>query len=85
MIDAARAKGMRVMADQYFYDAASSNLGIRFPSWVLKGGQPDINRRLDDQKTWLRIKEEMRKLESASAGWRTTRSRASPTTPPTRR
>lgn len=62
MIDAARAKGMRVMADQYLYDAASSNLGIRFPSWVLEGGQSEINKRLDDQKTWLRIKEEMRKL-----------------------
>lgn len=62
MIDAARAKGMRVMADQYLYDAASSNLGIRFPSWVLEGGQPEIDKRLDDQKTWLRIKEEMRKL-----------------------
>lgn len=62
MIDAARAKGMRVMADQYLYDAASSNLGIRFPSWVLEGGQAEINKRLDDQKTWARIKEEMRKL-----------------------
>jgi N-acyl-D-amino-acid deacylase len=62
MIDAARARGMQVMADQYLYDAASSNLGIRFPSWVLEGGQPEINTRLDDQKTWLRIKEEMRKL-----------------------
>ena len=62
MIDAARAKGMRVMADQYLYDAASSNLGIRFPSWALEGGQPEINKRLDDRTTWLRIKEEMRKL-----------------------
>ena len=31
MIDAARARGLRVNADQYLYDAASSNLGIRFP------------------------------------------------------
>jgi N-acyl-D-amino-acid deacylase len=61
-IDAARAKGMRVMADQYLYDAASSNLGIRFPSWALEGGQAAINTRLDDPATWARIKEEMRKL-----------------------
>ncbi len=62
MIDEARASGMTVLADQYLYDAASSNLGIRFPSWALEGGQPAINTRLDDPKTWARIKEEMRKL-----------------------
>lgn len=62
MIDAARASGQQVLADQYLYDAASSNLGIRFPSWALEGGQPAINTRLDDDKTWARIKEEMRKL-----------------------
>ena len=62
MIDAARAKGMKVAADIYLYDAASSNLGIRFPSWVLEGGQPKINERLDDETTWLRIKDEMKKL-----------------------
>ncbi len=62
MIDAARARGMRVMADQYLYDAASSNLGIRFPSWALEGGQPEIDKRLADPATWARIKEEMRKL-----------------------
>jgi N-acyl-D-amino-acid deacylase len=62
MIDAARARGLRVAADVYLYDAASSNLGIRFPSWVLEGGQPAINTRLDDAATWLGIKEEMKKL-----------------------
>ena len=62
MIDAARARGMRVAADVYVYDAASSNLGIRFPSWVLEGGQPKINERLDDESTWRQIKEEMKKL-----------------------
>ena len=62
MIDAARARGMRVAADVYLYDAASSTLGIRFPSWVLEGGQQQINARLDDEATWLRIKDEMRKL-----------------------
>ncbi|MEZ5419576.1 MAG: D-aminoacylase [Vicinamibacterales bacterium] len=62
LIDAARARGMRVMADQYLYDAASSNLGIRFPSWALEGGQAAVNARLDDAATWAGIKEEMRKL-----------------------
>jgi N-acyl-D-amino-acid deacylase len=62
MIDAARARGLRVAADVYLYDAASSNLGIRFPSWVLEGGQPKISERLDDPATWSRIKDEMKKL-----------------------
>jgi N-acyl-D-amino-acid deacylase len=62
MIDAARARGMRVAADVYLYDAASSTLGIRFPSWVLEGGQEQINQRLDDIATWTRIQEEMKTL-----------------------
>jgi N-acyl-D-amino-acid deacylase len=62
MIDAARARGMQVAADVYLYDAASSNLGIRFPSWVLEGGQPAITERLDDAAIWARIKEEMKQL-----------------------
>jgi N-acyl-D-amino-acid deacylase len=62
LIDAARAKGMAVEADVYLYDAASSSLGIRFPSWALEGGQDQINARLDDAAAWTRIKEEMKKL-----------------------
>ncbi len=62
MIDAARGRGLRVHADQYLYDAASSNLGIRFPSWVLEGGQDRINERLDDDATWAKIRAEMREL-----------------------
>jgi N-acyl-D-amino-acid deacylase len=62
LIDAARARGRAVNADVYLYDAASSNLGIRFPSWVLEGGQAAINQRLDDPATWARIKEEMKTL-----------------------
>lgn len=62
LIDAGRSRGMRVAADVYLYDAASSSLGIRFPSWVLEGGQDMINERLDDEATWARIKEEMKTL-----------------------
>jgi N-acyl-D-amino-acid deacylase len=61
-IDAARKKGMIVNADQYAYSAASSSLGIRFPSWALEGGQDAINTRLDDEDTWARITKEMRGL-----------------------
>jgi N-acyl-D-amino-acid deacylase len=59
LIDAARARGVGVQADQYAYTAASSTLGIRFPSWVLEGGQPEIAARLTDPPTWSKIKTEM--------------------------
>lgn len=62
MIDAARARGVDVEADQYAYTAASSSLSIRFPSWALEGGQQKIQERLNDHVTWLRIKDEIRGL-----------------------
>jgi N-acyl-D-amino-acid deacylase len=62
LIDGARRKGVIIAADQYAYTAASSSLGIRFPSWVLEGGQERIAARLNDAKTWTKIKDEMRGL-----------------------
>jgi N-acyl-D-amino-acid deacylase len=62
LIDEARARGTTVEADQYAYTAASSKLDIRFPAWVLEGGQPQIATRLNDPATWTKIKEEMRGL-----------------------
>src|SRR3954447_3209736 len=59
MIDAARARGLEVTADQYAYTAASSALGIRFPAWALEGGERQIAERLNDPATWQRIKREM--------------------------
>jgi N-acyl-D-amino-acid deacylase len=59
MIDAARAKGVDVRADQYAYTAASSSLGVRFPAWVLEGGQARIAERLNSPASWQRIKTEM--------------------------
>jgi N-acyl-D-aspartate/D-glutamate deacylase len=62
LIDAARARGVDVEADQYAYTAASSTLGIRFPSWVLEGGQIAISGRLHDPATWATAKTEMRAM-----------------------
>ena len=59
LIDAARMKGIDVRADQYAYTAASSSLGIRFPSWVLEGGPARIAERLNTPATWQKIKAEM--------------------------
>jgi N-acyl-D-amino-acid deacylase len=62
MIDDARKKGIDVRADQYAYTAASSTLGIRFPSWALEGGQAKTAERLNDPATWQKIKSEMAAL-----------------------
>ncbi|MGH9328823.1 MAG: N-acyl-D-amino-acid deacylase family protein, partial [Vicinamibacterales bacterium] len=62
MIDEARKRGVDVRADQYAYTAASSNLGIRFPSWVLEGGSEKIRERLQDDPTWRRVRDEMKQL-----------------------
>ncbi|MEP6917203.1 MAG: amidohydrolase family protein, partial [Acidobacteriota bacterium] len=62
LIDAARARGIDVEADQYAYTAASSTLGIRFPAWMLEGGQIAISGRLGDAGTWAKIKTEMRAM-----------------------
>jgi N-acyl-D-amino-acid deacylase len=62
LIDAARARGIDVEADQYAYTAASSTLGIRFPAWSLEGGQDAIGKRLNDPEVWTTIKSEMRDL-----------------------
>ena len=62
LIDGARRRGIDVTADQYAYTAASSTLGIRFPSWVLEGDQAAVVARLSDAETWERIKAEMRSL-----------------------
>lgn len=65
MIEAARARGVDVEADQYAYTAAASSLSIRFPDWVLDGGQEEVRKRLDDPATWAKIKDGMRELLAA--------------------
>jgi N-acyl-D-aspartate/D-glutamate deacylase len=62
LIDAARLKGVDVRADQYAYTAASSTLGVRFPSWALEGGPARIAERLNTPATWETIKADMRAL-----------------------
>ncbi len=65
LIDAARARGIDVEADQYAYTAASSTLGIRFPAWVLEGDQDAVAARLTDPATWDKVKTETRAVLAA--------------------
>ncbi|HJZ96501.1 MAG TPA: D-aminoacylase [Candidatus Solibacter sp.] len=60
LIDKFRREGVDVTADQYPYDRAATNLGIRLPSWALADGQ--IKERLADPATRRKIASEMRQM-----------------------
>ena len=57
LIEKFRREGVDVVADQYPYDRASTNLGIRLPSWALAGGK--IKERLAEPETRRKIAAEM--------------------------
>jgi N-acyl-D-amino-acid deacylase len=59
LIERYRSEGVDVVADQYPYDRAATNLGIRLPSWALADGK--IKQRLADPATRSKIAGEMRK------------------------
>jgi N-acyl-D-amino-acid deacylase len=58
LIEKFRREGVDVVADQYPYDRASTNLGIRLPTWALAGGK--IKERLADPETRRKIAAEMK-------------------------
>lgn len=58
LIEKFRNEGGDVVADQYPYDRAATNLGIRLPSWALADGK--VKERLADPATRARIASEMR-------------------------
>jgi len=59
LIEKFRAEGVDVVADQYPYDRAATNLGIRLPSWALADGK--IKERLAEPTTRAKIAAEMRR------------------------
>ena len=59
-INAARAAGQDVTADQYPWLASGSSLDASLlPGWAVDGGGPALLRRLDDPATLARIRDEM--------------------------
>jgi N-acyl-D-amino-acid deacylase len=76
VIEAARAQGTDVLADQYPYVATSTGLGIMLPKWAHDGGTKALVARLSDPAERARIREAvMSDMESgylaASGGWDT--------------
>jgi len=58
LIEKFRREGVEVVADQYPYDRASTNLGIRLPTWALAEGK--IKERLADPETRRKIASAMK-------------------------
>jgi N-acyl-D-amino-acid deacylase len=60
LIEKYRREGVDVAVDQYPYDRAATNLGIRLPGWALAGGK--LNERLADPATRRKIAQEMKQI-----------------------
>ncbi len=59
-INAARAEGIEVWADQYPYEASSTSLSAALlPPWAQEGGRPALLKRLDNPETRADIRREM--------------------------
>lgn len=57
-IEAARAEGVEVFADQYPYDASGTSIaGALVPRWAQAGGREALLRRLDDPRERARLRE----------------------------
>jgi len=59
-IDAARARGLDITADQYPYVAGATSLGACVPPWAHEGGTSKFIQRLKDPATRDKLKQEMR-------------------------
>jgi N-acyl-D-amino-acid deacylase len=60
MVEAARARGVRITADMYTYTAGATGLDAAMPSWAQDGGLEAWIARLKDPATRARVAAEMR-------------------------
>ena len=68
-IDAARAAGVQIFADQYPYEASSTGLTAALvPAWVQEGGPAALKARLADPEQRVRIRREMSENLERRAG-----------------
>lgn len=65
-IEAARARGLDITADQYPYVAGATSLGAAVPPWSHEGGTARFIERLKDPATRRKLKQEMR---APSSDW----------------
>jgi len=66
LVEAARARGVRVTADQYPYVASSTSLTATIPPWAQDGGSEKLIARLKNPRERARIRKEM---ENTNPTW----------------
>lgn len=66
LIEAARARGVDVAADQYPYTAGGTGVEATIPSWAFEGGMDSLRARLNNPAIRARLK---RELVTGSPGW----------------
>jgi N-acyl-D-aspartate/D-glutamate deacylase len=66
LVEKARARGVRVTADEYPYVASSTGLTATIPPWALDGGTDKLIARLKDPNERARIRREM---ENTNPTW----------------
>jgi N-acyl-D-aspartate/D-glutamate deacylase len=66
LVEAARARGVRVTADQYPYVASSTGLTATIPPWAQDGGTDKLIARLKNKQERARIRKEM---ENTNPTW----------------
>jgi N-acyl-D-amino-acid deacylase len=66
LVEAARARGVRVTADQYPYVASSTSLTATIPPWAQDGGTDKLIERLKNKSERARIRKEM---ENTNPTW----------------
>jgi N-acyl-D-aspartate/D-glutamate deacylase len=66
LIEAARARGVDVAADQYPYTAGGTGLEATVPSWAFEGGIDSLRARLKDPGIRARLRNE---VKTGSPGW----------------
>jgi dihydroorotase/N-acyl-D-amino-acid deacylase len=69
-IEAARARGIDVTADQYPYPAAGTSLTAILPNWAHAGGTDSLLARLADPETRVRLRAEVASEHGGGADWR---------------
>ena len=67
-LEAARAEGLDVTADQYPWSASSNNLDASLPAWVRAGGADQMVARLEDPATRARARADFLQLPE-NADW----------------
>tara|TARA_B100000575_G_scaffold57829_1_gene43651 strand:- start:7258 stop:8841 length:1584 start_codon:yes stop_codon:yes gene_type:complete len=59
LIDSARQKGIKIMADQYPYSASHTGISVLIPTWARAGGNKEFEKRVADETLRKRIEDQI--------------------------